>query len=485
VLIRGGPLEGHHTPERPGPPAPAVQPEVEHENHTPTPVSSSTETTETSKPTGAAKPDAAPAGSRSVDFTTYAPSTGTDGSLINIGVPDISGADSPDGLAVHTGNLYVDVVDGGNVTRVNPTTMFTEPLAGGLCCDQVVTYVPSIERFVWLMQHCPSDGCFKGATGSGGFRIAVASAADVHTNIQTAWTYFDFTGATFGRPGAQFDYPDLAYTDHFLVGAINIGNDAMNMTYGRLVFRLDLAQLSAGGSVNYDYIDPSELPMDPYQYSHLAQHSGDMALLAGNLNTATIRVLALPDGGTSYAFHNVKVAKWLGGTLSSIGQDGNDWLNPWAGTDISAAARTGNQLWLAWTANAGTATSGGFTFPRPYVRVAAIEVTTWKKKSEMQVWNPDYAFAYPALETNANGEVGIIVGWGGPNNHANTAEGIIGDYVVWYHVDSNATPQRFGDYITIRRSGGTGSKFAAFGYYTTGTVPGGFAFTPYYSVFSH
>ena len=67
---------------------------------------------------------------------------------------------------------------------------------------------------------------------------------------------------------------------------------------------------------------------------------------------------------------------------------------------------------------------------------------------------------------NAKDEVGIMVGWGGAHDNANTAEGILGDFVVWYHNGSDVTPDRFGDFITIRRSGRDGSEFAAFGYFT-------------------
>ncbi len=77
----------------------------------------------------------------------------------------------------------------------------------------------------------------------------------------------------------------------------------------------------------------------------------------------------------------------------------------------------------------------------PHVRVAAVEVRTWTTVSELQVWNPKYAFAYPFLDVNAKDEVGIITGWGGAQDNANTAEGILGDFVVWYHNGSEVTPR--------------------------------------------
>jgi hypothetical protein len=475
-LTHGKELGSQHPPQTPGLPAPLVAEEDERRGDPPTPPSSSTRTTETSPASGVlSKDDPPPPGAKPVHFTTYVSSGNPGGSPVSDNVADISGTDAAGGLALHTGNRYIDVVDGLTVRRIDPTTVFSAPLAGGLCCDQVVIYVPTIERFVWYMQYVPS------ASGEGAFRLAVATPANIRTNFQTAWTYWDFTSADFGEAGRDLDYPDLAYTATFLVGTTNVVNR------GRVLFRIDLKQLAAGGTIDYDYVPSSALPVSRYHYSHLAQHGGDTAFLAGHVDTATIEVLSAPDSA-GYTFHTVAVAKWPEGIYSSVGLDGTNWLNtPWADDEISGATRTGNHLWLAWTATAGQGAAGGFTFPNAHVRVVAIDVTTWKTSSEMQVWNPDYAFGYPSLDTNAAGEVGIIVGWGGKGNNANTAEGIIGDFVVWYHNGSELTPDRFGDYITIRRAGATNTEFAAFGYYTVkdSSRASGYLFTPYYDVFGH
>src|SRR5215470_15109762 len=71
----------------------------------------------------------------------------------------------------------------------------------------------------------------------------------------------------------------------------------------------------------------------------------------------------------------------------------------------------------------------------------------------MQVWNDAYAFAYPALDTNSNGEVGIIVGRS-EQSHQHRRRRHRGLRPV--HADSKATPQTFGDYITIAGPAGPG-----------------------------
>jgi hypothetical protein len=99
--------------------------------------------------------------------------------------------------------------------------------------------------------------------------------------------------------------------------------------------------------------------------------------------------------------------------------------------------------------------------------VARIDTSTWKTASELQVWNPDYAFAYSTLSLNSNNEVGIAVAWGGPSDEADTAFGILGDFVVWYQDGSTATEVRWGDFLRTHRSQVTPAHFDGFGYFTT------------------
>jgi hypothetical protein len=249
-----------------------------------------------------------------------------------------------------------------------------------------------------------------------------------------------------------------------------------------------LEALALGGVIAADFTAPAQAPESMFKYSHLAQHGRSAALWAGHVKTDSIRVFAWPDNATTYRYRDIGVSQWPNGIFTSKGPDGTDWLDAgWADAEISGAARRGDELWLAWTASAGKGASGGFDFPNPHIRTVAIDINTWKTVSELQVWNSSFAIAYPFLDVNHRGEVGIIVGWGGAERHANTAEGIIGDFVVYYHIGSDLTPDRFGDYITIRQSGRNRDEFAAFGYSTVkdATQANGYVAQPYISVFGH
>jgi hypothetical protein len=127
----------------------------------------------------------------------------------------------------------------------------------------------------------------------------------------------------------------------------------------------------------------------------------------------------------------------------------------------------GDALWLAWTASSGSGTSGGPTFPNAHVRIATIDIASKAVTSEQQVWNSAYAFAYPSLNANSKGEIGIAVGVGGSKNNAHSSFGIIGDHVVWHVDEGDTTPSRWGDYLTVRRNRRDSNHFSGFGYYTT------------------
>jgi hypothetical protein len=87
---------------------------------------------------------------------------------------------------------------------------------------------------------------------------------------------------------------------------------------------------------------------------------------------------------------------------------------------------------------------------------------------QVQIWNPNYAYGYPALATNAcTHEVGLSLEYGGGGNYENHVVGFWGDYVVYITTHSNVGTTRFGDYVTIRQdptSSLGGRFFDAFGY---------------------
>ena len=410
-----------------------------------------------------------------VVFHKYDPS-GQVGPKSFTNAADISGADSGHDVVFLSGNWYCEYsVDGGTTFKsVNPTTVFPPGLANGFCCDQIVHYVPSIDRFVWFMQH--------NADAMGGaFRLAVASTGDILKDFSSAWTYWDFRASDFSLGTDDLDYPDLSFSDSFLF----LSTDAMG-TNGRLVARMPLKELAAGGILNFQYTDPTRATSA--WGAHLVQSSTDGAFWAGHKDNSTLQLFSMPDSSNVYSWRDIRVATWPNGTLSSVGPNGNDWLqkeNSFPDFAVIGGTRSGNQLWLAWTASKGNDGHGGFTFPNTHVRVAEIDLSSYTTVSEIQIWNPDYAFAYPALGRNVRGEIGIILGWGGKKNDADAAVGILGDYVVWYRNGSDITTMRWGDFVTVRPAQRHEGMFAGFGYYTVADIANATQcyYNPYYVLF--
>ena len=418
--------------------------------------------------------DPDPRGNRDpVIFHQYRPSDTLTKALTN--AADMSGADSEADVVLMSMNWSCDASNDGGATwkRLDPTTIFPETLGGGFCCDQIVTYVPNIDHFIWFLQYGAD------ASGQGAFRIAAASSSSVK-NDPTVWTYWDFVAGDFGYAASDMDYPDLAYSSEYLY----VSTDVLSVI-GRLVVRIRLSDLAAGGTVGFDFTDPAQ--STTAYGGHLVQQTRSQAVWAGHQDNSTLQIFTMPDAGSTYSSFTVPVATWPRGTQTSTGPDGNDWLTKlrsfpnYAVTGGVERGRGGNVV-LSWSASNGAGAAGGFDFPNTHVRVAEIDMSGQKLVSEMQVWNPDYAFAYPALAVNGSNEVGIILGWGGASNHANCAMGIIGDFVVWFRDDSTRTVARFGDYLTTRRAERNRNLFAGFGYFVSEVAgqPANCTYTPIY-----
>ncbi|HSP54219.1 MAG TPA: hypothetical protein VLS25_01410, partial [Dehalococcoidia bacterium] len=124
-------------------------------------------------------------------------------------IAEPSGASAGDVVFVSANSYAAYSTDGGShFTKLNPTTIF--PADIGFCCDQIVQYVPSIDRFIWLLQGPVAPG----ANQPHGYRLASASPAGIASSSGAAWTYWIATPNLFGCVG--FDYPNLSVGSNYL-----------------------------------------------------------------------------------------------------------------------------------------------------------------------------------------------------------------------------------------------------------------------------
>lgn len=342
-----------------------------------------------------------------------------------------------------TGNYWMALsLDGGQTfTSVNPTTIFPQDY-GGFCCDQVLTYVPQVDLFVWLLQYM-SD-----AKGRNAIRIAVQTTAAVRSSKGTSWTYWDFTNDVFASSG-ELDYNDMSYGDTFLYWTSSVGGGG-----NRYVIRVPLKQLRAMGTVNFQFTGSTAAT-----WSHVSQSGRKGVYWAGHKDSSTMTVYSMLDADGFYSWRDVAVNSWPNGTISSTAANGTNWLQDSAlKTYVRAAAVRGDSVYFAWNAAKG----GGF--PQPHVQIAEINTSTWKLQSQMQVWNPDFAFAYPNFDMNAEGQLGMIVAFGGGTFNASSGVGVWGDFVIYYPRLSEVSQSNYGHYHTSRRSGSTNLQWVGAGY---------------------
>lgn len=412
------------------------------------------------------------------------------GSLINsFGIPpDPSGARSGNVILYTYNTKGVLSINGGTKYNIiDPTTIFPSTpskdasgnfLDGGLCCDQVIQYVPSIDRFIWLMQFCGSATNTGGSCLSGVNRVRIASASpqDIINSNGTSWTYWDVLSSTFNLGNVTMDYPDLSVGDNYLYFKI----DAVGS--GSFVARFQLSEIQNGQSLGIGYTSPAD--GNTNYGGHLCQNTGNEIFWAGHKDNSTLRVFSLKEGDNSYYQHDININSWPNGTISSIAKDGTtDWLSylgtSFPGNAVLGAARSGNNVWFGWTASSG----GGF--PRAQIQMTQIDVTNYTLKQQVQIWNPDYAFAFPAFSTNASGDLGMSLEWGGNQNWGNNAVGIWGDFIVWYPELSDTAITRNGDFLACRRASPNSTLWDASGYAVkkNSSFTTGYLFDVYYIQF--
>ena len=461
--IREVSFEGTATPERTeGAPYPAVEPVIdstfvpneEHTSYPPIPVGPIRGTLEPMNPTIIIEPQDDNV-SQEIDFEDYEEVDDVLPTISSLG--EVSVAESKE-VVMMTGNTWMAFSeDSGNTfTYLNPTTIFPQS-DGGLCCDQVVLFVPQYDLFVWLMQYRRDDA------DDNRIRLAVQSPEGIRNSDATSWTYWDFPSNVFSAEGF-LDYNDMTATSQSIYW-----NSMING--GRVVVRIPLDQLVERSTINYRYTGGTNAV-----FSHITQNPNNEVYWAGHVNTSQMRIYNWPDGDNSYYWRTININSWSNDSETSTTPSGADWMD-WE-TDITTYfygnALQGEDVWFAWQAGRG----GGFA--HPHVQMVRIRTSDFAFQEQVQIWNPDFAFQDAFLSTNSGGELGMSVGFGGGPYEGSHAVGVWGDFVVYYPALSTRSTGRWGDYNTSRRSGSNPRQWVAGGYTLTTDGSGNNITVPHY-----
>lgn len=396
----------------------------------------------------------------SLNFT----SGGFNGEVAEPGAAEPSGATNGAGIVFATANWVggYSTNGGSSFTQLDPTTIFPKD-AVGYCCDQIVEYAKSINMFIWLLQ-------------GNGYRLAVATPAMVKSSGGTFWYYWNFPPSFFGESG--FDYPDLSIGPNDLYLSWDAGLGCKCSNWGHQVARISLKQIQALGSLNVSWTQPPD-GQDAWG-AKLVQDTNGTIYWAGQDNTSNMRVFSWADSSGSYFWQEVGVYSWSNSSVVSLTPDGQNWVNylegpsPAAffpGNAVIGGTVSGGNLWLAWDAGKDG------NFPQGHVEMVNLDLkANYSLVQQVQIWNSEFAVAYPQLATNAcTGEIGFSLEDGGGGSYENHAVGFWGDFLLYTTTDSTIGSKRFGDYVSVRQDPTAdlhGAFMDALGYGNEKGVPG-------------
>ena len=350
-----------------------------------------------------------------------------------------------------TGNWYASFsTDGGsNFSFVNPFNSFPTIPGQGFCCDQVAIYDPGNDVMIWYLQYINDSN---GNTG----RIAVAQGSDIASQ---QWRIYDLTPQNVGGWNQEwFDYPAITVSNDFLYFTTNMFSTTANSYTRTLGMRIPLTQLANYQPLSFDFFDTNTaFSLRPTRGAVGTMHFGS------TISNTTLRILTWPENSLSISVDDVAIQFFSNAQRVAPGPDGRDWLGR-ADQRINGGWKSGNQLGFAWTA------AQDANFPFPHVRVAVVDANTRALLSQPHLWNPDFAYAYPATSPNGNGTVGISVSFGGNQLFPSQAVGWFDSASGTWNLQTAASgtdgpsANRWGDYFDVHADPTQNSAWVATGF---------------------
>jgi hypothetical protein len=415
------------------------------------------------------------------DFTLYRNTilTNLKTASSRVGEPTVANSGP---IVFETGNWYGSISsDGGvNFLYVNPYAMFPSSY-GGFCCDQIVTYDPARDIFIWYLQYVSS-----GAPGSGQnlFRVAVASPQDAASGW---WWYYDFVSAA----NTEYDYPDLCLSNDFLWVTTNRGPFNGSYVDDAFIFKFPLDEMSVGAGFGFSFLDLGGAGLG--NLSLRCTRGAHETMYFGTHNSLSqIRILRWAENSGSIYYDNVNLsAAWFNSTHVCPGPDGRDWCGFDDGR-IKAGWVSQGRIGFMW----GSSQGGGFTYP--YVEAVRVREDNRAYIDRPFIWGSSGAFAYPAASPNARGDLGVgfFFGGGGASGWYPYFGLAIDDDVsrdagypppgwnVAYVRESSQGPtsNRWGDYISVLPFAPSGLGWIASGFTMQG-CGGNYCTEPSYTIF--
>jgi hypothetical protein len=328
--------------------------------------------------------------------------------------------------------------DGNSFSYVDPNEI--AKLAGeSFCCDQDAIFFPAGAAMAWVL-----------LTNEGSILLCLARVNDMKDTQGKSWTIYKFSAPAFA-PGivATFDYPKLAVVGGHLFLTANIVGAG-----SALVARIPAGQVLEMSTLHFQYFIAKG-----HSYLFPAQGEGlfDNAFFATFKTTSEIRIFKWRSSKNYITIHDIPISTvptedWVT-PLPSPDQN-KDWLAPTTKVQqltVKSAAVGHDEIWVAWTGGRKVKGSTKAKFKNPHIGMARISLATMKLSGERFFHNPDFAFAYPSLAADANGEIAIAYMWGGIRQYVQHGVAFLTKAKEETPTSSDVSIGGGGHYITLRR----------------------------------
>jgi hypothetical protein len=378
-----------------------------------------------------------------------------------------------------TGNTSVALSTnaGRTFTVFDPSTVLPDD-GMAFCCDQLVSYSAAYNIFVWVSQYwcrtvqscepTQSDGkpgCPSGtqSNGSNRIRIAVATPESLRKNAANpkfAWKWWDITPQLLGQPAnAWFDRSDLGLNYWNANWTVDISCGDKKAVVGRIA----LADLARGGAVGLSWI------FDSQAKTTIAQgENTSTSYYAATNSISQERIWSWELGAPLPLQHNVDHSSIPNLNYQIPGSSGGMPYGRYGGfpgsvesatvseTTLYVAHGTGRDLCTAQCDSSTPATK--HVFDQPAVLIIRYDLNSWRVLGERWLWNPTLAFMWPALNTNAAGDVGIALRANASGHNAQPVAGFLTpEEQFTFAIPEGQLLHNTGDYYSLRRGRAPGA----------------------------
>ena len=342
-----------------------------------------------------------------------------------------------------TGNHFVAFTfDGGKQWKYINPDLIMPTTDGGFCCDQTVLYAPTGKFWIFLQQYRVGT-----SSKSNTLRMSIIRSENLHEGHMFAW---DLKPGEFREDWSDewFDYNHAALSNNYLYLGTNVFSVSNDKWTRSVIMKISIEDLKGKDVVFIEFVNTT---FDGSLRCTLGAKD-TMHILARN-KRSRIRVYSWPEtlgNDKKISGQDIEVRPWQEGDYSAIGPDGKNWLCRCDGR-ITGAWVSKGVIGCMWTAN-GTNEST----PYPHVRVARIDETTKKLIDEPDIWNLNYAYAYPDACPNSHGELGVTMFCGGGDRHPSHVVGVWDDATKGWRLTVTRRGKlgppggKWGDYLSCR-----------------------------------